>query len=148
MVKFNAEAIRRFVFRVEFPLYLLFAVIGLALVYMVGSVAAGFVRNGGLVPPPTTLVRYECKGPDRSFVLMYLHGVDRVQIKNSSGVLEGGVQQGVFDWKGFADDRAMLGFLPPRSLQVDGSGAVLLEGGEVSATRCTKAPAGAAKAAP
>ncbi len=146
MAKFNAEAIRRFVFRVEFPLYVLFTVIGVALVYMIGSVVAAFIRNGGLVPPPTTLMRYECKGPERSFVLMYLHGVDRVQIKNSIGVLEGGVQQGVFDWKGFADDRAMLGFLPPKSLQVEGSGTILLSGGEASGIHCTKAVSGATTA--
>ena len=139
MAKFDMASVRRFVFRVEFPLYLLFAAIGVALVYMVGSVLVAYVRNGGLVPPPTTLVRYECKGPQHSFVLMYLHGVDRVEIKNSSGVLEGSVQQGTFDWKGFADDRAMLGFLPPQSLQVEANGSIALEGAELAGTHCTKA---------
>lgn len=139
MAKFDLQSLRRIVFQVEFPLYLLFAVIGTALIYMIGMVVVATVRNGGLVPPPTTLARYECKGPQHSFVLMYLHGVDRVQIKNSMGVLEGGVQQGVFDWKGFADDRAMLGFLPPKTLQMDAAGAVALDGAELAGTRCTKA---------
>ena len=144
MAKIDLASLRRNVFRVEFPLYLLFTVIGVALVYMIGVVVSAYIRNGGLVPPPTTLARYECKGPQHSFVLMYLHGVDRVEIKNSNGVLEGGVQQGVFDWKGFADDRAMLGFLPPRTLQMEASGGITLDGAELAGTRCTKAAANSA----
>lgn len=116
MSKFDPGTIARFVLRVEFLPYVVFSVIGAAVIYVVGTIGFDALRNGSLIPPPTKLERYECSAPFGSFSILYLHGTDRVKIKSINGLLEGNVQQNRFDWQGFANDRSMLGFAPPTEI--------------------------------
>ena len=93
-----------------------FGAIGLAVVGVVGSIAINAYRNNGLIPPPSTLSRYECSGANVTFDFFYLHGTDRVKIKSKAGLLEGTVRQNQLDWGSFSTDPTQLGFMPPAAI--------------------------------
>jgi hypothetical protein len=136
MSKFNSGAIARFVWRVEFIPYVVFTVIGVAVLYVVGSISIGAVRNGSLLPPPTKLERYDCSAPSGNFSLYYLHGTDRVQIKTANGLLDGTVQNNRFDWQGFANDRTMLGFAPPSEIVFEDARTLRVAGPDLKDVVC------------
>lgn len=136
MSKFNSGAIARFVWRVEFIPYVVFAVIGAAVLYVVGSIGIGAVRNGSLIPPPTKLERYDCSAATGNFSMYYLHGTDRVQIKTANGLLDGTVLNNRFDWQGFADDRSMLGFAPPSEIVFEDAKTLRVSGPDLKDVVC------------
>lgn len=136
MNKKDAGSLLRFVWRVEFIPYVAFTVIGAAVLYVVGSIVLAAIHNGGLIPPPTKLNRYECTGPTGNFSILYLHGNDRVQIKSASGLLEGSVSQNQFDWQGFADDRNVLGFAPPKELVFEDAKSLKISGPDLKDVVC------------
>lgn len=136
MNKKDSSGLFRFVWRVEFIPYVVFTVIGAAVLYVVGSIVLGVIHNGGLIPPPTKLDRYECTGPTGNFSFLYLHGTDRVQIKSSSGLLEGTVSQNQFDWQGFANDRNVLGFAPPKEIVFEDSKSLRISGPDLKDVVC------------
>jgi hypothetical protein len=127
----------RFVWRVEFIPYVVFSVIGAAVLYVVGSIVLAAIHNGGLIPPPTKLDRYECRSPSGNFSISYLHGTDRVQIKSPSGLLDGTVSQNQFDWQGFADDRNVLGFAPPKEIVFEDARSLRVSGADLKDVVCT-----------
>ena len=137
MNKFDAGRITRFILRVEFIPYVVFTVIGAAVLYVVGSIGFDAMRNGSLIPPPTKLERYDCTAPFGSFSMLYLHGTDRVKIKSINGSLDGTVQQNRFDWQGFANDRAMLGFAPPSEILFEDAKTLRLAGPDFKELACT-----------
>ena len=139
MKKMDMAAVRQYVLRVEFIPIAVLSLIGLAVLSTVVYILAGVVRNGGLIPPPSRMVAYDCKSPAQTFTLHYLHGADRVLIRSATGVLEGSVVQGRFDWKGFETDRAMVGFIPPVDLIEQNNGTLALKGGEVDGAACVRA---------
>ena len=137
MNKFEAGSITRFILRVEFIPYVIFTVIGAAVLYVVGTIGFDAMRNGSLIPPPTKLERYDCIAPFGSFSMLYLHGTDRVKIKSINGSLDGTVQQNRFDWQGFANDRAMLGFAPPSEILFEDAKTLRLAGPDFKELACT-----------
>jgi hypothetical protein len=137
MSKFDPGTIARFVLRVEFLPYVVFTVIGAAVLYVVGTIGFDALRNGSLIPPPTKLERYECSAPFGSFSILYLHGTDRVKIKSINGLLEGNVQQNRFDWQGFANDRSMLGFAPPSEILFEDAKTLRIAGPDFKEISCS-----------
>jgi hypothetical protein len=136
MSKFDTGSIARFVLRVEFIPYVIFTVIGTAVLYVVGTIGFDALRNGSLLPPPTKLERYDCSAPFGSFSIFYLHGTDRVKIKSINGSLDGTVQQNRFDWQGFANDRVMLGFAPPSEILFEDAKTLRLVGPDFKDIAC------------
>jgi len=104
--------------------------------YVVGSIALGALHNGGLIPPPSKLDRYECTGTAGNFSISYLHGTDRVVIKSANGLLEGTVSQNQFDWQGFANDRNVLGFAPPKEIVFEDTRSLRLSGPDLNNVLC------------
>jgi hypothetical protein len=137
MSKFDPGSVARFVLRVEFLPYVVFTVIGAAVLYVVGTIGFDALRNGSLIPPPTKLERYECSAPFGSFSILYLHGTDRVKIKSINGLLEGNVQQNRFDWQGFANDRSMLGFAPPAEILFEDAKTLRIAGPDFKEITCS-----------
>ena len=124
--------------RVEFIPYVVLGAIGMAVLYVVGNILIGALHNGGLIPPPTKLDRYECVAPAGSFSMHYLHGTGRVQIKSPSGSLDGSVSQNQFDWSGFANDRNVLGFAPPAEVVFEDATSLRISGPDWKNVVCTK----------
>jgi len=129
--------VKRFILSGQFLPYLFFTVVGGAVLLVVGSITLNAVRNHGLLPPPTTLDRYECSGAKGAFSLYYLHGSDRVRIRSQEGVLEGTVQQNQLDWAAFAADRTMLGFAPPSEITFEDTNSLRINGTDLSNVLCT-----------
>lgn len=144
MSKFDTGRIARFVWRVEFIPYLVLTAIGVAVVFVLGGIGLNAVRNGGMLPPPTQLQRYDCSAPVGTFSLYYLHGTDRVQIKTANGLLDGTLQQNRFDWQGFGTDRSLLGFAPPSEVVFEDAKTLRLDGPDFKSVLCV----GTAEAAP
>jgi hypothetical protein len=69
--------------------------------------------------------------------MLYLHGTDRVKIKSINGALDGTVQQNRFDWQGFANDRAMLGFAPPSDILFEDAKTLRIAGPDFKEVTCT-----------
>jgi hypothetical protein len=136
MSKFDTGRIARFIWRVEFIPYVVFTLIGAALVYVLGSIAINALHNGSLIPPPTKLERYDCTSPAGNFSMYYLHGTDRVQIKTANGLLDGTVQNNRFDWQGFANDRNMLGFAPPSDIVFEDAKTLRVSGADLKDVLC------------
>jgi hypothetical protein len=137
MSKFDFGSIARFILRVEFIPYLLFTLIGAALLYVLGGIAINALHNGSFIPPPTKLERYDCTASFGSFSILYLHGTDRVKIKSINGSLDGNVQQNRFDWQGFANDRTLLGFAPPAEILFEDAKTLRLSGPDFKDISCS-----------
>lgn len=140
MNKPDSHSIARFVFRVEFIPYVIFAVIGAAVVYFVGTIGMDALRHGSLLPPPSKLERYDCAAPFGKFSMEYQQGTDRVKIKSMNGALDGTLKQNRFDWQGFANDRAMLGFAPPAEMVLEEGKSMRLTGPDFKDLPCSKTP--------
>jgi hypothetical protein len=138
MSKFSTASIARFVWRVEFIPYVIFTAIGASVLYVVGNIGIGALRNGSLIPPPTKLERYDCSAPAGDFSVYYLHGTERVQIKTANGLLDGTVQNNRFDWQGFANDRSMLGFAPPGEIVFEDAKTLRVSGPDLKDVVCAK----------
>ena len=137
MSDLDSDKIKRFVLRVEFIPYVVFTVIGVAVLYVVGSILVNALNNRSLIPPPTKLERYDCAAPSGNFSLFYLHGTDRVQIKSANGMMEGTVHQNKFDWQGFGDDRTLLGFAPPTEILFEDVKSMRVYGSDQQDIACT-----------
>jgi hypothetical protein len=137
MSDFDSDKIRRFVLRVEFIPYVIFSIIGVAVLYVVGSILVNAISNRSLIPPPTKLERYDCTAPSGNFSIFYLHGTDRVQVKSANGIMEGTVHQNKFDWQGFADDRSLLGFAPPTEILYEDSKSMRIYGSDLQDIACS-----------
>ena len=145
MSKFDTGSIARFVWRVEFIPYVVFTVIGAAVLYVLGSIGLNALHNGSFIPPPTKLERYDCVAPSGNFSIYYLHGTDRVQIKTANGLLDGNVQQNRFDWQGFANDRSLLGFAPPAEIVFEDAKTLRVSGPDLNNVVCNNTVEGTAQ---
>jgi hypothetical protein len=141
MTQQNTGGWKRFVLRVEFIPYVVFTVIGAAVLYFVGGIGLGLMRHGTLLPPPTKLERFTCGGPTGNFELLYQNGVERVEIKSAGGKLEGTLSQNQFDWNGFGNDRNVLGFAPPAELVFEDSTTLRISGPDLKSVACARSPA-------
>jgi len=132
----ETSAERRSLWRIETVPYVFYTLVGIAVLYVVGSIALGALHNGGLLPPPTKLDRYECAGPGGGFSIGFLHGSNRVQIKSQNGFLDGTLSQNQFDWQGFANDRNVLGFAPPKEIVFEDSRTLRVSGPDLNNVLC------------
>ena len=137
MSKIDPARIARFVWRVEFLPYIAFTAIGAAVLYVLGSIGLNALHNGGFLPPPTKLERYDCSTANLNFSIFYLHGTDRVQIKSANGLIDGNVSQNRFDWQGFANDRNLLGFAPPVEITFEDARTLHVAGPDLNDVVCT-----------
>lgn len=140
MSKFEPGSIARFVWRVEFIPYVIFTVIGAAVLYTLATIGIGALQNGSLLPPPAKLARYDCSASFGSFSMVFARGTERVKIQSINGALDGTVQQKRFDWQGFANDRAMLGFAPPAEILFEDAGTLRIAGPDFNDMACVIAP--------
>jgi hypothetical protein len=131
---------RRSLWRIETIPYVFYTLVGVAVLYVVGSIALEAQRNGGLLPPPTKLERFECAGPGGSFSIGFLQGSDRVQIKSPNGFLDGTVSQNRFDWQGFGNDRNVLGFAPPKEMVPEDNKTMRINGPDLNNVLCNNTP--------
>jgi hypothetical protein len=131
---------RRSLWRIETIPYVFYTLVGVAVLYVVGSIALEAQRNGGLLPPPTKLERFECAGPGGSFSIGFLQGSDRVQIKSPNGFLDGTVSQNRFDWQGFGNDRNVLGFAPPQEMVSGDNKTMRINGPDLNNVLCNNTP--------
>jgi hypothetical protein len=138
MSKSEPGSFARFVLRVEFIPYVIFTAIGAAVLYTLGTIGFAALQNGSFIPPPTKLERYDCSASFGSFSVSYLHGTDRVKIKSFNGALDGTMQQNRFDWQGFANDRAMLGFAPPAEILFEDAKTLRISGPDFKEVACVK----------
>ena len=128
-----------FVLSWRFVLVLFYGAVAVVFVSVVGSIVVNAVKNHGLVPPPSTLVRYDCSTGAAPFVLMYLHGTERVKISSATGVLEGTLHNNQFDWGSFGNDPSQLGFLPPQAISAEDTQSLSLQAADATAMRCARA---------
>ena len=122
-------------------LVLFYGAVALVFVGVVASIVVDIVKNKSLIPPPRTLVRYECSGATAPFTLLYLRGTERVKISSVSGVLEGTLQNKQFDWGSFGKDASQLGFVPPTGISFEDTQTLSLQMPGAGDTRCTRAAA-------
>lgn len=144
----ETDARQRWWLRVEIIPYVLFTVIGIAVVYVAGGIILGVVRTGSLLPPPVQLAHYVCRGASGDFSFYYWQGTNRVQIKSASGLLDGTLSQNRFDWNGFANDRQLLGFAPPAEVEFEESTSLRLNGPDLKNVVCTRAATTTVSVAP
>lgn len=120
-----------FVFTRKGSLYLLISFLALPVLGVIGSI----VYNG-VMPPPSQLIRYECPGYTGPFSFYFRHGKDNVQIRSSSGRLDGVVHYGKIDWTNFSGDTASLGFTPPLEITWDDAKSIHINGGSFLEVYC------------
>jgi len=117
--------------------YAFISAIAIAVVVVVGSIAANAFKNHGLMPPPDKLDQYACEGSNTAFTFYYLHGTERVKIKSAVGILEGTVHQNQFDWASFATDATQLGFLPPVEISFEDATVLRIKGPGSTEVACS-----------
>ena len=111
--------------------YLLVSFLALPVLGVIGSI----VYNG-VMPMPSQLIRYECPGYSGPFSFYFRHGKDNVQIRSSSGRLEGVMHSGKIEWANFSGDTAILGFTPPMEITWDDAKSIHINGGSFSEVYC------------
>lgn len=120
----------------QLGLQLVIAAISVVVVTVIGSIVVNAVKNGGLLPAPSALDRYECTAGSVSFSFYYLHGTDRVEIASKAGSLQGTSSQNWLDWRKFNQDRTLLGFVPPAEITFEDAHSLRLNGPDFSDALC------------
>lgn len=130
-------SMKRFILTGQFLPYLFFSAIGVAILVVIGSIAIRSVKNHGLIPPPSTLDRYECTGSSAPFSLYYLHGTERVKIQSQLAILEGTLHQNQFDWASSSENSMPLGFLPPTEITFENATSLRIKRPGASEISCS-----------
>lgn len=121
-------------------LFLLVAMLALPLLWVIGSIVYDGVINKGILPAPHQLARYECPGFNGPFWFYYQHGKENVQIRSSTGKLDGAIHYRKIDWYNFSGDASILGFLPPEEVEDDvKQNTIRINGGSFSQIDCANA---------
>lgn len=113
-----------------------FTAIGIAVVFVIGSIVLKAVHDHGFIPPPDTADTYKCSSGSSSFTLLYSHGSDHVHIRSESGVLDGTVNQNRIEWLNFTNDVTQLGFLPPTTITFEDKGSIHVSALNGQETQC------------
>jgi YjbE family integral membrane protein len=131
------------IFSGPFLPYLLISIFAMAVLSVIGSIVYKSFANDGLMPRPTSLIRYECPGSAGSYSFYFRHGLERVQIRSSAGSLDGNLRDGKIAWFNFAGGTALLGFSPPTQITYDDAKSIVVDGGSALQVACaiTQAPA-------
>jgi hypothetical protein len=82
------------------------------------------VEDRGLMPRPTAMESYACKGFAVPFTLDFRHGMDTVKLRVPSVTLEGKLLNGKMEWIGLSAVSPPLGFVPPTEITYDDSSSL------------------------
>ena len=93
--------------------------LAVAVLGMVGFIVTGAVKNGGLMPRPTALDTYACKGFVAPFQMVFRHGMDVVQLRTGTVTVYGDLLNGRIAWENLPNAIAQLGFVPPNEIVYD-----------------------------
>lgn len=96
-------------------------VIAVAVVSVIVFIVSRAVRDGGLMPRPTALEVYNCKGFDIPFQMAFRHGKDVVQMRTPNLTVHGDLLNGKIAWEGLPGAVKQLGFTPPSEIVYDDS---------------------------
>jgi YjbE family integral membrane protein len=131
------------IFSGPFLPYLLIAIVATAVLSVIGSIVYKGFANDGLMPKPSSLIRYECPGSAGSYSFYFRHGLERVQIRSSAGMLQGNLHDGKIDWVNYAGGTGVLGFSPPTEITYDDAKSIRVNGGSSLQVDCaiTEQPA-------
>ncbi len=129
-----------FLFTRQGSLYFLILLLALPVLGVIGSIVYNGLINKGLMPAPSSLMRYECPGYTGPFSFYFRHGKDNVQIRSSSGRLDGVIHYGKIDWINFSGDTAVLGFTPPHEITYDDAKSIRINGGSFLQINCANKP--------
>ena len=123
--------------------YLLVAFVATAVLSVIASIVYKGFMNDGLMPKPSSLIRYECPGSAGTYSFYFRHGLERVQIRSSAGTLDGKLHDGKIDWASYAGGTALLGFSPPTEVSYDDAKSIRVNGGSALQVDCaiTEQPA-------
>jgi hypothetical protein len=106
--------------------------IALVAVGNLGFLLKRVVANHGLMPRPTAMQTYACKGFPQPFSLDFRHGMDSVQLHYQTVLLDGNLLNGKIQWIGLPAVAAQLGFVPPTEITYDDSSSLrVLDQGQV-----------------
>jgi len=94
-------------------------ILAVAVLGMIGFIVTGAVKNGGLMPRPTALDTYACKGFAAPFQLIFRHGMDVVQLQTGTVTVYGDLLNGRIAWENLPNAIAQLGFVPPNEIVYD-----------------------------
>lgn len=129
----GARAVSGMLGRVSWPLLL---VSGIALVAV--STVAIVVGRRGLMPAPTALVTYACKGLPVPFQLAFRHGMDVVQLRANAVTLKGALLNGQIRWADVSGASTPLGFAPPTEILYDDTKSVRVRDGNGTEQLCDR----------
>jgi hypothetical protein len=118
---------------------LLLSLYALTVLGVIGFIAYRSVQNGGLMPRPSTRLRYDCPASPQPYAFYFRHGLDPVQIRMPGGALDGVLFEGKIVWGPAAGAGAPPGFVPPRELTYDSARSIRLLGADGAVTECTVA---------
>jgi len=94
-------------------------ILAVAVLGMIGFIVTGAVKNGGLMPRPTALDTYACKGFAAPFQMIFRHGMDVVQLQTGTVTVYGDLLNGRIAWENLPTAIAQLGFVPPNEIVYD-----------------------------
>jgi len=94
-------------------------IIAICVIGTIGFIVTRAVQNGGLMPRPTDLDSFVCKGFPSPFNMVFRHGMDVVQLRTSTVTLYGDFLNGKISWEGLPNAVAQLGYMPPSEIVYD-----------------------------
>lgn len=94
-------------------------VVAVAVLGTLGFLGLRIAHNGGLMPRPTQLDTYACKGFAAPFQMAFRHGMDVVQLRVGNSTLYGDILNNRITWEDPAKAQAALGFVPPKDIVFD-----------------------------
>jgi hypothetical protein len=106
-----------------FPIVVI-SCIAVAVLVVLGFTLNRVITNHGLMPQPTAMETYACKGFAQPFTLDFRHGMDTVKLHTASLSLDGGLLNGKIDWVALPAGTAPLGFVPPTEITYDDSNSL------------------------
>lgn len=98
--------------------------IAVAVLVVLGFTLNRVISNHGLMPQPTAMETYACKGFAQPFTLDFRHGMDTVKLHTATTTLEGNLLNGKIDWIVVPAGAAPLGFVPPTEITYDDSNSL------------------------
>lgn len=98
--------------------------IAVGILVNLGFLLKRVVTNGGLMPRPTSMQTYACKGFAVPFSLDFRHGMDTVRLQTQAVLLDGSLLNGRIVWSGLPAVAAQLGFVPPTEITYDDSSSL------------------------
>jgi hypothetical protein len=98
--------------------------IAVAVLVVLGFTLKRAFANHGLMPQPTAMERYTCKGFALPFTMDFRHGMDTVKLHAATVTLDGNLLNGKIGWVGLPAGTSPLGFVPPTEITYDDSNSL------------------------